>query len=42
MEGNIKVDIKGIGYGVMDLIHTYYRDQWHVLVNSVMNPQFSL
>jgi hypothetical protein len=33
-EDNIKMDLRGIGWGGVDCIH---RDQWRVLVKMVMN-----
>jgi hypothetical protein len=35
---NIKIDLKGIGWGCMDWIDLAQdRDQWRALVNTVMN-----
>jgi hypothetical protein len=37
-EGNIKLDLREIGWGGIDWIHlTQYRDQWRALMNTVMN-----
>jgi hypothetical protein len=37
-EGNIKMDLRKIGWGSMDLIHlSLDKDQWRDLVNTVMN-----
>jgi hypothetical protein len=37
-QGNIKVDLRGIGWGGMDWIDLAQdRDQWRALVNTVMN-----
>jgi hypothetical protein len=37
-EGNIKMDLREIGKGDMDWIHLAQdRDQWPILVNTVMN-----
>jgi hypothetical protein len=39
-EYNIKMDLKEIGWSVMDWIHLAQdRDQWRALVNMVMNLQ---
>jgi hypothetical protein len=39
-EDNIKIDLKGTGWGGMDWIHLAQdRDQCRVLVNKVMNLQ---
>jgi hypothetical protein len=36
--GNIKIDLRRIGWNVMDCIDlAEYRDQWRALVNTVMN-----
>jgi hypothetical protein len=41
-EDNIKVDLKEIRWGVMDWIHLAQgREQWRVLVNTVMNLRVS-
>jgi hypothetical protein len=38
VEDNIKMDLREIGWGGMDWIHLAHdRDQWKVLVNTVMN-----
>jgi hypothetical protein len=35
---NIKMDLRGIGWGIMDLIDMAQdRDQWMALVNMIMN-----
>jgi hypothetical protein len=37
-EGNIKMDLREIGFGDMDWINwTHDRDRWRALVNTVMN-----
>jgi hypothetical protein len=37
-EDNIKMDLRGIGFGDVDWIHwTQDRDRWRALVNTVMN-----
>jgi hypothetical protein len=37
---NIKIDVRGIGWGGMDWIDVAQdRDQWRALVNTVMNLQ---
>jgi hypothetical protein len=37
-EDNIKMDLREIGWGCMDWIDLAQdRDQWHTLVNMVMN-----
>jgi hypothetical protein len=37
-ENNIKMDLREIGWGVMDWIHLAQdRDQWWAVVNTVMN-----
>jgi hypothetical protein len=37
-ETNIKMDLRGIGWGGIDWIHVAQdRDQWQTLVNKVMN-----
>jgi hypothetical protein len=37
-EDNIKMDLREIGFGVVDLIHLAQdRDHWRVLVNTVIN-----
>jgi hypothetical protein len=37
-EDNIKMGLRGIGWGGMDWIDlAQYRDQWRALVNTVMN-----
>jgi hypothetical protein len=37
---NIKIDLRGIGWGGMDLIDLAQdRDQWRALVNTVMKLQ---
>jgi hypothetical protein len=37
-EGNIRMDLRGIGWGGVDWIHLdRNRDQWWALVNTVMN-----
>jgi hypothetical protein len=39
-EDNIKMDLREIGWGCMDLIELAQdRDQWRALVNTVMNLQ---
>jgi hypothetical protein len=36
--GNIKMDLREIGWGVMDWIYvSLNRDQWRALMNAVMN-----
>jgi hypothetical protein len=41
-EDNIKMDLREIGWGGMDLINLAQgRDQWKALVNTVMNLQVS-
>jgi hypothetical protein len=38
LEDNIRMDLRDIGWGVMDWIElAQYRDQWRALVNTVMN-----
>jgi hypothetical protein len=38
--GNIKMDLREIGWGGMDCIDLAQdRDQWSALVNTVMNPR---
>jgi hypothetical protein len=40
-EDNIKMDLREIGFGDVDLIHLAQdRDRWRVLVNTVMNFRF--
>jgi hypothetical protein len=37
-EDNIKMDLRGIGFGVADWIHlAQVRDRWRALVNTVIN-----
>jgi hypothetical protein len=37
-EDNIKMDLREIGWEVVDWLHLAQdRDQWHALVNTVMN-----
>jgi hypothetical protein len=37
-EDNIKIDLREIGFGVVDWIHLAQdRDRWRALVNTVMN-----
>jgi hypothetical protein len=40
MVDNIKMDLRGIGWGGMDRIDLADRDQWMALVNTVMNLRF--
>jgi hypothetical protein len=38
VKNNIKMDLREIGWGVMDRINLFQdRDQWWALVNTVMN-----
>jgi hypothetical protein len=40
-ENNIKLDLREIGWGVMDWIDLAHdRDQWRALVNTVINLRF--
>jgi hypothetical protein len=40
-EGNIKMYLREIGWGVTDWLHlTQWREQWRALVSTVMNPMF--
>jgi hypothetical protein len=36
-EDNIRIDLREIEWKDVDLIHDQDRDQWQVLVNTVMN-----
>jgi hypothetical protein len=41
-EDNIKIDLQGVGYGVVDLIGLAQdRDRWRAIVNAVMNLRVS-
>jgi uncharacterized protein YebE (UPF0316 family) len=40
VDNNIKMDLRDLGYGVMDWIDLAQdRDQWRALVNTVINFQ---
>jgi hypothetical protein len=40
-EDNIRVELREIGWEVVDCMHLpQYRDQWRVLVNTVMKLRF--
>jgi hypothetical protein len=41
LEDNIKMDVRGLGWGCMDWIDlAQYRDQWRTIVKTVMKLRF--